>query len=61
MTSKHSATFLNLIKPNKTTSITKYTSLDMKHTKMNKTQPTLHEATPGKMHTSQKVSTKHLQ
>lgn len=38
MTSRHSATFLSLIKPNKTTSIYKGpTTLDMKRTQMNKT------------------------
>lgn len=45
MTSRHSATFLSLIKPNKTTSIYKGpTTLDMKHTQMNKTQSILQEA-----------------
>ena len=42
MTSRHSATLFNLIKPNKTTSIYRApTILDMRHTQMNKKQSIL--------------------
>lgn len=45
MTSRHSATFLSLIKSNKTTSIYKGpTTLDMKHAQMNKAQSILEKA-----------------